>query len=264
MTLSYSGTAGTSTNSSVTIEQRASDLQRLVNSSVQTWSTIYSTPERATNRISVAMPRKGWITRLFSKKKDARKYTTDEFFSLIKRWASKLTTEKANKYRDTIINHISQASILWQKSVIEKLEKQSIGLLKEIQIINELWLTHYVYESDIADLENIGIWWRTLYRSKIEDYQSIIPQNCVETIVKVQERRLFDEIVILYTRNHERPVELDTTKKTKRPPREKVDPICFGKVTGTGRLFFICDWMDDECELTMKKLEKEIDAHDLV
>lgn len=195
-----------------------------------------------------------WFT-----KPKPKKYKTNEFFTLIKEWKSNLTTEKAEQYRQVVLNTIKNTTTLWQTKAIKQLESQAIGLLQEIQVINQLWLTEYVFESDISDLESIGIKDRTVWRKKIEDYVSIIPEECTSKIVEAKQSKLFDEIIVIYTRKKDRQMKLDKTKKTKWSRREKVDPICFWKINWTWRLFFICDWMDDECDLTFQKLQDETD-----
>lgn len=79
----------------------------------------------------------------------------------------------------------------------------------------------------------------------------------------MKDKNLFDEIIVIYTRKHEKPLELDKKRKSKGSS-EKVDPICFGRVNATGRLFFICDWMDDECDLTMSKLQKSVEVKQII
>ena len=100
-------------------------------------------------------------------------------------------------------------------------------------------------------------------RKKLEEYTSVIPPECIEKIIEAKKPGLFDEIIIIYTRRHDKPVELDKKKKS-QGSREKVDPICFGRINETGRLFFICDWLDDECDFDMKKLQSYVKVEELV
>ncbi len=134
---------------------------------------------------------------------------------------------------------------------------------KEIQIINELGLSQYVFERDISELERIGIEGRMVRRKSLEKYESVIPDECMDSIVTAVNAKLFDEIIIIYTRKNDKPVELDKKRKS-RGSSEHVDPICFGKIKATGRLFFICDWIDDECDLDMKKMQTLVDVNKLV
>lgn len=205
------------------------------------------------------------IQSFFGKEETKQKYSVEQFFSLIKRGKSELTEELANKYSEGIKKQIEQAVVLWQKSTISLLEKQLAWLQKEVQILNELWLNKYVFEKDIAELESVWIQWRTVQRKTIEQYVGIIPQECVDSIVEAKKANLFDEIVVIYTRKREKQMNLDKSRKTTPASQNtRVDPICFGKVNETGRLFFITDRMDDECDLTMDKLQKEIDVWYLV
>lgn len=212
--------------------------------------------------VSTSRRVKWFFGRLFWKKE--KKYTVDEFFNLIKEWLSETNYKMAVKYKKEIVSKINQCMKLGQQTMIDKLNSQLAGIKKEMLVLARLWLKKYVYESDICDLENKGIEGRSIRRKTLERYEGIIPEDKQKEILTAKKSWLFDEIIVIYTRKRERPVALDKKVKTKDPVRENVDPICFGKITGTGRLFIISDRTDDECDFDMKKLDKLVGVKKIV
>jgi len=226
------------------------------NSSTSTISTTYS--PNLTGWI-ITEKKKWFFSKLFGKEK---KYDSDTFFSLIKNWLKQIDYNKALKYKKEVIKNLKQAESLWQKQMIETLNEQLLWFKKEIQIISR-WFNKYVFESDIADLESVGIQWKTIWRKEIQNYVSVIPSKPLKEILRAKKYNLFNEIIIIYTRNRWRELELDKKKSTTNEKRKKVDPIAFWLVRETGRLFIIADWMDDECDFDVKKLQTIVDIKSL-
>lgn len=213
------------------------------------------------NSVVSTKPKKWFWRKLFGEK-ESKKYEIDEFFLLIKNGLQELDYKKALKYKNKVVKELQQAEKIWQTAMIERLNWQLNGFRKEIKVISR-WFTQYVFESDIADLESKGIQWRTIYRKSIVSYVGVIPPVVMKNIIKAKKYELFDEIIVLYTRKWERILELDKSKKTTQEKRKKVDPICFGKILETNRLFIIGDWMDDECDFDAKKLQTLVDIKTL-
>lgn len=192
--------------------------------------------------------------REFWKKEEKQKeYTVDEFFNIIKNWYKKNDVETAIKHKENIVKLLKNAETLKQKTLMEDLQRRLMWMQKEVEMINKLGIKQYVYESDIIELERLGIDNRSVLREKLENYQKPIPQECSDKIQAALESGIFDRIVILYTRVKTKPAALDKTKQVEVP--RKVDPICFGIIEWTGRMYPITDWMDDECDFTMRSIE---------
>ena len=153
----------------------------------------------------------------------------------------------------------TQALALWQHEVCKKLASESLWLKKEIEIIKQFWNIKYVYETDVADLEDKWIKDRTLRRKSLKEYRWEIPKEHIDILVKARQLKIFDDIIILYTRKKTKELELDKKKKKSNSNKKrKVDPIAFRVINSTDRLYVLCDWEDEECDLTVKKLDKEI------
>ena len=79
----------------------------------------------------------------------------------------------------------------------------------------------------------------------VRNFMRIIPSKVLEQKQKADAIKVFDNYVILY---------YDLTKKAfKLTQKEKEDPILFGVIKGINKLYYICDWIDSGCELTLQQ-----------
>jgi len=89
--------------------------------------------------------------------------------------------------------------------------------------------------------------------TSLEDYTRIIPKNVIEKKKKVED--IFDEFIVYHYYNQE--VEEKREKKQEMSETERArmkDPILFGRVNGSNRLYFIADWEDEYCDLTFDEM----------
>lgn len=155
---------------------------------------------------------------------------------------------------------------------------------KEKQLL-ELGINQCLYKSDLADIAEKHPS-RAIKFCSLVDYPRVIPSDVAERISKVQ--NIFDDIVIMYT-DHTRKAKTNTVRK-------RTDPIAFGMFTakltvtsptssevsndisvggisvGTSasstntvranheRMYFIGDWEDEFCDLTLERLAVESEA----
>lgn len=75
---------------------------------------------------------------------------------------------------------------------------------------------------------------------------------------------VFDNYVIM----HYDPYRNGTLKTLKERAEEEKDPILFGVILGSNKLYYVADWMDEYCDLTFDKLvetlgEEAINANDI-
>ena len=105
------------------------------------------------------------------------------------------------------------------------------------------------------------------YKSKIKgghisdtlmkDFTRAIPKPILEKVKKLQ--NVFDDFVIYHY--YEPAVEQKLEKKQKMTSEEKGkmrDPIIFGIIKETNRLYFIEDWIDELCDLTFDDIVDSI------
>lgn len=148
---------------------------------------------------------------------------------------------------------VKKYTITRQTSAKERVEQYVEQYKKEIAIMSA-GFTKYFKRSDIEK----GIdGTRDIYICTLSEYERDIPDDVVEIIADVLEKDLFDEIFIVFT---------DYSSETKDRSHQKEverDPVMFGAVVKENtygkkwfseRMWYICDWIDEYCELTLSKM----------
>ena len=82
----------------------------------------------------------------------------------------------------------------------------------------------------------------------IKNFARPIPQEVVNKISKLNELEIFDNYVVL----HYDPEEL-SYKETEYERAKRKDPIIFGLIAGSKKLYYVTDWIDEYCDLTLEK-----------
>lgn len=93
-------------------------------------------------------------------------------------------------------------------------------------------------------------------------YEDEIPPEVVARKVEVDNLMVFDNYVVVHYSDLIRKaaaVEDETSEAEEKKAREKRrDPILFGLIKNSRKLYYICDWKTDVDDLTLEKLEKEL------
>jgi hypothetical protein len=82
----------------------------------------------------------------------------------------------------------------------------------------------------------------------IKNYARMIPEDVIEAKKKFDGSELFDNYVILHFDKFD-----NSTQMTKAEVEKAKDPILFGVLKGTRNLYYIGDWIDEYCDLTLDK-----------
>lgn len=85
------------------------------------------------------------------------------------------------------------------------------------------------------------------------DYTRIIPKGVVEQ--KQRYDGIFDSFVIYHYYNAEQKDLKDLSSDEKAKMR---DPVLFGRIKGSNKLYFIADWEDEYCDLRFEDIIKAI------
>ena len=95
----------------------------------------------------------------------------------------------------------------------------------------------------------------SVFIMEVSKYEREYPDEVVDEILKAQKVFGEDNLYVVFT---------DYTKKEQRKiakERREKDPIIFGALKKDGkvldRLYYICDWVDEYCDLTLDKLVNE-------
>ena len=89
----------------------------------------------------------------------------------------------------------------------------------------------------------------------VKNFTRVIPEDVAESKLKCDKAQLFDNYVVL----HYDPKNRGTSKKDREAAK---DPILFGVIRGSRRLYFVGDWIDEYCDLTLQQLVDTMGAEE--
>ena len=167
-----------------------------------------------------------------------------KFFSIVK-----LTSKASvNTYRDRVNDYLKalhNAVTAGQTALMEDLLRGLITNKYESVLYTE-GLYYIVTEEQIVSF--IKQCEKGLKLDYIKNFNRPLPQNVVNKISKINDLEIFDNYVVLYY-----DPEGKVYKETAREEAKRKDPILFGLIAGSNKLYYITDWVDEYCDLTLEK-----------
>ena len=171
-----------------------------------------------------------------------------EFFSLVK-LSSK---DSVSTYRDRVSDYLTaihNAVTVGQTALVEDLLKGLITNKYEsvlyaeglYYVINEEQMVSFVKKCE-----------KGIKLDYVKNFTRPMPQDVVNKIAKINQLEVFDNYVVLYY-----DPDGKVYKETAKEEAKRKDPIIFGVIAGSEKLYYIADWVDEYCDLS---LEKFIDA----
>lgn len=187
-------------------------------------------------------------------KENKNELTPSQYFDILKGAKNTITTESLKKSYETFIELAEKYKKLGQVESMKKLCFLADTLVKEEKLI-ELGITTYVYKDTVEDyISNVAD--KTVKIIELSRYMREIPDELVETVER--SKPLFDEFYVVftdYTGKEERKVEKERRDK---------DPILFGvfknDTSVADRFYFLGDWVDEYCDLTLDKMIEQYQA----
>lgn len=178
-----------------------------------------------------------------------------EYFNSVKGFKHESTKADIEKYAAVQDTLMKKALITGQKEQLAKLKFISTCLKKEAVLI-DYGITSFVYKEDIlAYADKISD--KSIHITELENFPREVPDEVVEQIAKLKEAKLFDQYFIVYTDYAEMEPELKAKVQKER------DPILFGTFVDShshgvkmlhNRFYYIADWEDEYCDLTLSKM----------
>lgn len=178
--------------------------------------------------------------------KKIRYQSVDEFFNDVK--DSIKTLEVNPNSVEFYTNAIETAKNNGQIAFLEILRDKKDGVLAEAKLL-EVGEIKYVTEEDVVKFykkANLGS--KMLKLTWMKNYARMIPDDVIENKKKYDSSELFDNYVIMHFDKND-----TSTQMTKAEVEKAKDPILFGVLKGTRNLYFIGDWIDEYCDLTLDK-----------
>ena len=183
---------------------------------------------------------------LFVKKKKEEENPLDAlaFFSMVK-----LTSkESASTYRDrvsTYLKAVHDAASVGQTALMENLLRGMVTSKYEAVLYSE-GLYYVVTEQQIVDF--VKKCEKGIKLDYIKNFTRPLPSEVIERINKINNLEIFDNYVVLYYDPDGKIYQETAHEEAKRR-----DPILFGVIAGSNKLYYIADWVDEYCDLTLEK-----------
>ena len=177
------------------------------------------------------------------------------YFQFVK---SKLTenaqsdlSAKLNKLKGMMLS----ADMLKQQALYEELALQFAGIVRELEV-SSINCGKRIPEATVKHFIN-HIKERPVKFDKFENFPRVVPADIAVRIKEVQDANVFDSLHIVYV-----DYVNEELKTTKQKIREK-DPVLFGKLAfQPDTLYYICDWIDEYCDITLEKIIEVIKVDD--
>lgn len=183
-----------------------------------------------------------------------------EYFEQIK---GKLSTVQAEELDKALLYYAEQIKLAegnGQESLLSSLRFGANTILKEIELLS-IGIDTYILRDDLDKTVQLIEPKGSVKVIELERFPRIIPPEPSAEIARVRELGIFDKFCVVFT---------DFTGKDYATPEEKKiiernkDPIVFGYFQNnevsyidlSTRFYFITDWEDEFCDLTLDKLSK--------
>lgn len=224
-------------------------------------SLIYEEPNEDSNssrirltleEINKKMNEGPWYKRLWNALTGKKEVVVDEveeqpmdalkFFSLVK--AS--SKESAAVYKDRVSKYLTalhNATNIGQTALQEELIRGLITNRYESVLYAE-GCYYAVTEQQVARFASECE--KGLKLSYLKNFSRPISQEVIDKIAKMNELEVFDNYVILYY-----DPEGAVYKETAYEEAKRRDPIIFGVIAGSKKLYYVADWIDEYCDLTL-------------
>lgn len=189
--------------------------------------------------------------------------TPSVYFDHVKSLKETLDRNEYNIIIDQALKMIEKCKITKQTAMAKELTHQVELALRELNAANEgfeIFVDRKAIEKYITDVEG-----KAVKIIELSEYTREIPEEVMDRVAKATD--IFDQLYIIFT---------DYTKKeSKRVAKERrdKDPILFGafldkesdnknKIYVEDRLFFIADWVDYNCDLTLEEIVRQTEGKD--
>lgn len=177
-----------------------------------------------------------------------------EYFDIIKNKKNNINDGELQKIYDNCLILLNKYKITGQMKGMRKLIFHLETVEKEREIV-KMGIDTFIYKDDIENyIDHISK--DVVKIIELENYEREIPDEIVDIITKTKDK--FTQLYVLftdYTGKIEKEVEVD---------RRELDPILFGTFqdedsrTVIDRFYFLGDWVDQYCNLTLDKMVNEV------
>ncbi len=176
--------------------------------------------------------------------------TTFEFFAALKNSVEELEAIAgiAQEYEKAI----QKAGCIGQKALVEKLAKGAEVARAEAQLL-AIGEATYLTEDTVVEFvkkseKGVRLDW-------LPNFLRPVPDDLVVKKLRCDELMIFDAYAIMHYDPQGKSWAETEAEREERKRRQR-DPILFGLIRGSRRLYYLGDWEDDTCDLTLNELAR--------
>lgn len=189
-------------------------------------------------------------------------YTFDaiQFFSYVKDM-SKKNQEKYVKRVSEIISALKDAEDMGQTALADALMSEMFRQKYE-SVLFANGMLHKISEKQLVVFVNKTE--KGVALDYIKNFSRPIPKEVRDAKKKADALQVFDNYVVLHF-DPESKAYGKTAVEAKKEREKKADPILFGVINGRTDLYYITDWVDEYCDLTLERFLEisKIDKKDI-
>lgn len=178
---------------------------------------------------------------------DERIYSPKLYFKYVKSKLTKIQQDKLKKRLANLKKLIVQTKALGQQALYEKIAEQIAVTVRESEAF-ACGVQYKVHKEEVTKLMH-KVKDLNIEFDGLGNFPRVIPAKVTRKINQLQKAQIFDEYKILYTTQDKK----EKLKTNKQKIKEK-DPILFGVFNfAPDTFYFIIDWEDEYCDLTIDK-----------
>lgn len=181
--------------------------------------------------------------------------TPSEYFHKIKGMMEENTEENMSTLITNALTLLKKPIITGQSRMAKNIFNTTQVLMKELEAVNNGFTTYVKRETLLYYIDKVSS--KVAKIINLTDYEREIPDDVFERLLIA--KNIFDDFVVVFT-----DYTGESERKIEKRKRDK-DPILFGLFLVPGedqtvyfpRFYFIGDWVDQYCDLTLDKMIEE-------
>ena len=176
------------------------------------------------------------------------------FFNLIKKKMGVLQNIAYKRRMEKLVAMADKATKDGQIAFSEEILKRYFVLARECELYamgKKIFLSREVYDRFSSKTN------RKVRLTKLENYARPIPDDVMQEKAKCDKTTMFDAYFVMH---YDSPNVVKETE-VEVVAREK-DPILFGTVEYSDKLYFVADWEDEYCDLTLDDIVSKLDLEE--
>lgn len=182
--------------------------------------------------------------RVFSREKKISVVSLDRFFRSL--MDSREQVELVEHRTVGYVRAIEGARARGQRALLEQLVAGLAAVRSETQLVSMGLSTYLTEDAVVRFARKVD---RGLRLDWLANFTRVIPDDVAAKKAEADQRCIFDNYVVL----HYDPTGKNWSETAAERAKRR-DPILFGVVQGRRLLYFVGDWIDEHCDLTLDKV----------